>query len=277
MFSYMGANCCIQNNDPYQKKLEKQIGCRIQRFHTAEPNNNIYSKAIFYKQKDILWKVHTSPTTFNHYNNIYNLEGGEQYLIKPHMNLHLDNLLYATSMDLGICDMFTFLERPFEWKHIQKLLINIANGIHWLHKQELVHHDIKLENVIIIDNSAKLTDFDFTTSSKIQHKRGGTPEYTPTKIPSHVTNKGKKSDIYAFGKILCVIFLRLIEKKHVKRSDIPFASKLFEDDFTRPHYKHTLTGSFKIWADICLQCCTKIPPDKIPLIDTFETIDILNM
>ena len=68
----MGANCCRQNNDPYQTKLEKQIGCRIQRFYTPDLNNNIYSKAIFYKQKDtdILWKVHTSPSTFNHYNHI---------------------------------------------------------------------------------------------------------------------------------------------------------------------------------------------------------------
>jgi len=275
----MGANCCRQNNDPYQTKLEKQIGCRIQRFYTPDLNNNIYSKAIFYKQKDtdILWKVHTSPSTFNHYNHIYRLEGGENYLMKPHMNIQLDNLLYATSMDLGRGDMFTLLQSPFKSKYVQKLLINIAKGIHWLHQHDIAHHDIKLENIIIIDNMAKLSDFDFTTLANIKHTRGGTPGYVPTKIPDNISNKGKRSDIYAFGKILCVVFLRSIEKKYIKYSDIPFVKKLFEDDFTRPHYKHKLTDSWKLWADICLQCCAKIPPDRIPLIDTLETVNILNI
>ena len=274
----MGAQCFKVDNDIVRQKLEKQIGVRICPFKTVDStsvNNHRAHKAVFYKQQDILWKVHESLSSFEHYNYIYALEGGEQFLLKPHMNIKIDKMLYATSMDLGKYDMFTFIQYSFNWKYIQKLLLNVANGIHWLHKQNIVHRDIKLENIIIIDNTAKISDFDFSKPDELQNNYCGTRYYIPTKMPKNLSLK--RADIYAFGKILCVIFQRAVEHKQIFRSDAKDLLKLFYNHYTPLHYTHTLTGSWKIWADICLECCAKIPPLKIPSINTFQTINTLNI
>jgi len=272
----MGAYCFKVENDILRQKLEKQLGIRIYPFKTVDSTStNNQDKAVFYKQQNILWKVHQSPSFFEHYNYIYALEGGEKFLLKPLMNIQLDTTTFATSMDLGKYDMFTFIQYSFDWKYIQKLLLNVANGICWLHKQNIVHRDIKLENIIIIDNTAKISDFDFSIPDELQNNYCGTPNYIPTKMPKNLSLK--RADIYAFGKMLCVIFQRAVEHKQISRYDAKDLIQLFYNDYTPLHYKHTLTGSWGTWADICLMCCALIPPLKIPLINTFQTIDILRI
>ena len=44
-----------------------------------------------------------------------------------------------------------------EIKHIS---LQVAKGIHYLHKSKIVHHDIKLEHILLNNNlEAKLCDF----------------------------------------------------------------------------------------------------------------------
>lgn len=263
----MGAQCFKADNDLLRPKLEKHLGVRISPFKIMVSNSNPNYTTVFYKQQDILWKVHHSPSFFQNYNYIYTLEGGEKFLLKPLMNIQLDTTTYATSMVLGKCDMFTLVQHPFDWKYIQKLLLNVANGIHWLHQQEIIHRDIKLENIIIIEKTAKISDFDFSGPVQFENNSVGTHNYIPTKMPKNFTYK--RADIYAFGKMLCVIFHRAVEHKQLSHSDAKDLIQLFYEDYAPLHYTHTLTGSWGTWADICLQCCAQIPPLKIPLINTF--------
>jgi len=82
-----------------------------------------------------------------------------------------------------------------ECKYIFK---QIVNGISYIHKQNIIHRDIKLEN-IIIDTSNKLIkiiDYGFgciTSKSKLLNFFCGTPSYMPPEIVQKRDYIGNKS------------------------------------------------------------------------------------
>ncbi len=63
----------------------------------------------------------------------------------------------------------------------------IVSGIAYLHKNNIIHRDIKLENIIINTNSkvVKIIDYGFgciTSKSKLLNFFCGTPSYMPPEI-----------------------------------------------------------------------------------------------
>lgn len=91
---------------------------------------------------------------------------------------------------------------------ISKYVQDVAKGLSYIHNRNIVHLDIKPENIMITKNHAKIIDFGIAVvgnKNTIYHHGGGTPEYTP----SYFLGKGiipiqtaKSYDIYALGMTL---------------------------------------------------------------------------
>jgi tRNA A-37 threonylcarbamoyl transferase component Bud32 len=75
-----------------------------------------------------------------------------------------------------------------------QLLLKLASAVSRLHSQGLAHHDLKPENVLIVDGEPKIADVGLVANRSAGPSRSGTPAY--------MTPQGQADDIYALGKIL---------------------------------------------------------------------------
>ena len=118
--------------------------------------------------------------------------------------------------------MATF-KRPFTEQIVQYLMKQIINGLEALHSRNILHRDLKLDNILVCFNSeqdktdlnmmkctVKITDFGFATILKedLAHTVIGTPVYMPPDMVEAMNRKQKiqsyaqKADIWSLG-VLC--------------------------------------------------------------------------
>lgn len=112
-----------------------------------------------------------------------------------------------------------------------------------LHEKNIIHHDIKAENILICDKQKTITIIDFGLSEMIDPKKplstscGGTIELIcPEKIGKSKEDKpaydGKISDLYALGVVMfCLMFKRFpYSKKEIY-------DKIKNEDYSLPKLK----------------------------------------
>lgn len=92
---------------------------------------------------------------------------------------------------------------------LQKRIIqDVAQGVRWLHKHNIQHHDIKPDN-ILLGNPTRLCDFGLAvdmgpTQSVLHHRLSGTLEYLPPEALDDFVARG--SDAWSLG----VVFYEMI-------------------------------------------------------------------
>jgi serine/threonine protein kinase len=161
---------------------------------------NESSEYFFYKEIQILNKLNKHP-------NIIKL-------------IDYDPKLYSITLEYCDIDLIDFINKnPYVTeKEILNIFIDIARGINHMHDNDLIHKDIKPENVVLKfkENliSAKLIDFSFC--EKIQKKTNyaiakyglGTPGYVCPYAYYQIENQlenifiYKSADIYSFGALM---------------------------------------------------------------------------
>ncbi len=103
----------------------------------------------------------------------------------------------------GSLDTYLKKHPSLQWGAKYKITLDIIFGIHHLHSKNILHRDIKPQNVLIDrQTNAKVTDFNLATSNLNSTALVGTPLYMP---PETLTQKGSYStagDIYSFA-IVC--------------------------------------------------------------------------
>merc|ERR1712154_229506 len=98
-------------------------------------------------------------------------------------------------------------------KHVLDLFVQIALALHFIHNRNILHRDLKAQNIFVKDGQLKLGDFgiskELTGSVAFAQTMIGTPYYMSPEV-----FKGKpynlKSDIWSLG---CVLY-ELITFKH---------------------------------------------------------------
>ncbi len=170
-------------------------------------------KSLNMLESDIImkeWFLHPNLSATLLHSESSSLSKGGLILRKVHMPLMrpLSNVLQEITQS-------PLLETPYKYIkntlfQVVDLISEVIDGIHYLHQDGWIHHDIKPENILVSyetegkDNhlkfTAKLNDFDLLTKNKEEFLTSEACCYSGTKgffikgIP-----KGKHSDIYALG------------------------------------------------------------------------------
>ena len=117
--------------------------------------------------------------------------------------------------DLGTLNLF-LAEKNQLWEQKARISIGIASGLDLMHSCDIIHGDVKLENILVFSDpqngfEAKLADFGFCCSENIgQRKFRGTRVYNAPEIRNQDIEDGQaaevadytKADVYAFGLVL---------------------------------------------------------------------------
>ena len=98
-----------------------------------------------------------------------------------------------------------FIEEYYQFinlKHIKNWSLQILKGLKYLHSHNIIHRDLKLNNILIHTDTSQICIGDFGCSTNTNtNSCVGTPEYMAPEIYEEVYDN--KVDIYAFG--MCIL------------------------------------------------------------------------
>jgi len=96
--------------------------------------------------------------------------------------------------------------RKLEERECMRLFTQIVSGINYCHKQNIVHRDIKMENLLLDDKrNAKIIDFGFSICAVSSQKLKifcGTPSYMAPEIVMKKEYYGPPADVWSLGILL---------------------------------------------------------------------------
>lgn len=144
-----------------------------------------------------------------------------------------------------------------------KIAMDILKGIEFAHKNEIIHRDLHLGNVLKINNDFVVCDFGLSKDLSIDRslKSSATEKNNhifvdPTAL-SDFTKLDKKSDIYSIGKIIDYIFLH-------------------NGDSQNHIFKTVVERCISRDKDLRYSSCTEIIADMKELLESKSQEDILN-
>ena len=98
--------------------------------------------------------------------------------------------------------------RKLEEDEARNLFRQIVEGIDYLHKKNIAHRDIKLENILLDENNTiKIIDFGFSIvmqKDKLLNVFCGTPSYMSPELATKKDYQGWHADVWALGVLLHV-------------------------------------------------------------------------
>lgn len=152
--------------------------------------------------------------------------------------------------------------------HLIELLCQICDGLSHAHKHEVIHRDLKPDNILFDQfGRIKIADFGIAISknSKRQTKEtqllGSAHYMSPEQIQSREITE--QSDIYSLG---CIIYEKLTGD-HVFQAKSDFSILMSHINNPAPDVPETLQE----WKPIIDQCLAKNPKDRFKNIDAVKT------
>lgn len=92
-----------------------------------------------------------------------------------------------------------FDEQPFVWQARYKLINGMTRGISFLHQHQIVHRDIKSENILIDEEgNAKICDFGLSKYIDDKADAVGTPAWTAPEVFEHCVYT-TAADVYSLA------------------------------------------------------------------------------
>lgn len=98
----------------------------------------------------------------------------------------------------------------------------LVDVISYIHQNNVVHRDLKLENILLDDKlNIKVVDFGFSCYKHVDKLKSykGTQTYMAPEIKEGLVYDGKKTDVFAAGVILFVLVLGIFPFKEAKKGE----------------------------------------------------------
>ncbi|RIB11723.1 kinase-like domain-containing protein [Gigaspora rosea] len=168
-----------------------------------------------------------------------------------------------------------YLVRNFStlrWKDKFRIAGEIAQGLVFLHGNNIIHKNLHPKNILVLDNKMMLTDFGFSKvltvdmSSSTSNMDGMPAFIDPQCFKKIDYRRTIKSDIYSFGVILWEISSG--HKPFPKLTRIQIAIQIFNDKREKP-----VEGTPPQYEDLYKRCWD-VDPDKRPEIN--DAFNLLN-
>lgn len=112
----------------------------------------------------------------------------------------------------------------------------VVSAVEYMHSNEMVHRDLKLDNILVFEDQVKLIDLGFATGCTKDEKLNiicGTPQYMDPDLAKKGWHHGQAADVWALGVILYILVT----------GKTPFSGG-FEADL----YRNIIKGKFS-WPD----------------------------
>ena len=127
---------------------------------------------------------------------------------------------------------------PLDEKTARFIIIQVAHGLKHCHSKNVLHRDIKLDNVLLSDNyTAKLCDFGISRVVKkdeIIFEDCGTPAYTAPELVSGKGYSGFQADVWSMGIMLFVMVTGKMPFKDKSMSQEILHQLILKGDFSFP-------------------------------------------
>ncbi|GBC52681.2 kinase-like domain-containing protein [Rhizophagus irregularis DAOM 181602=DAOM 197198] len=197
--------------------------------------------------------------------------------LEPKTNEYLLIMQYANNGDLQ-----SYLENNFKnltWNDKKKLAFQIADGLNYLHNENILHRDLHSKNIVIHENNAKITDFGI---SKNQNSLISTAYVGNFGVVAYMEPKrfidpkfpyAKSSDIYSFGVLMWEISSGY---PPFKENDNKIALAVSISNGAR---EITITGTPKEYENLYKKCWKREPeqrPTINEILDEFERMGFGN-
>ncbi|OQR91638.1 protein kinase [Achlya hypogyna] len=153
-----------------------------------------------------------------------------------------------------------------------RIAVDAARGICYLHSKSIVHRDLKSTNVLISATySAKICDLGMSKSLaelKATEKQVGTPLWTAPEVVLRGCFS-TKSDVFAYGIILCELLTRKTPYQELKMS--PFNIMLaVANEGLRPTLPQWLPVPLRHLIDVA--CLSNDPKDRPEMLDVLKAL-----
>ncbi|KAJ1512420.1 Serine/threonine-protein kinase plk4 [Coelomomyces lativittatus] len=137
------------------------------------------------------------------------------------MSLHPSILTFYTSFEMhegmylvlehcphGDLHKFLKLHGHFTEAQVRWLLLQLVPGFDFLHKNNIMHRDIKLSNILLTKTyQVKLADFGLATLNQGEHHTlCGTPNYLAPEMIQTGSSHGPAVDVWALGCLVYALF-----------------------------------------------------------------------
>ncbi|KXS10524.1 Pkinase-domain-containing protein [Gonapodya prolifera JEL478] len=151
----------------------------------------------------------------------------------------------------------------------KRLFRQVVEAVKYCHDKNLVHRDLKLENVMLTDDmgNVKLIDFGFTrevalpTQKQLLDTYCGSVAYAAPEMIIGKQYLGPQADIWSLGVILFTLVCGFLPFDDDSENEILVQKKIKELDYEMPEFL----------SDTCKDLITRIlkldPADRIPLND----------
>jgi len=156
--------------------------------------------AILKNERDMMAKINLLPASDQHFVKFYGYTGNKipkALVIEYIKGGNLLNYLYCqTNFDLG---------------NLYHISLNIAYALKFLHQNNFIHGDIKLENIMVDFPQVKLIDFGFTCTNANSSSAAllGTLVYTaPELVVGFPFKYTPKTDMYAYSMVTYMMYAR---------------------------------------------------------------------
>mgnify|MGYP002624591045 CR=1 FL=1 len=162
----------------------------------------------------------------------------------------------------------------FEEKRAIKIFIQIVKGISYCQSKNICHRDIKLENILLIENDiVKIIDFGFAVKANketYQKLFCGTPSYMAPEIVNKEKYIAQYSDLWSLG----VLFFAMLYGR------FPFRAKTQEDLFQKINeanviFPDDIEVSYKI-KELLRKIFVVIPTQRISLNEILNELILLD-
>ncbi|CAG8557229.1 14642_t:CDS:2, partial [Funneliformis mosseae] len=164
-------------------------------------------------------------------------------------------------------DLQNYLEKNHKnltWENKKKLAFQIAEGLNYLHNENILHRDLHSKNIVIHNGNAKITDFGISKNMNTQNSIniigtfGRIPYVDPKKLLDLNYQYTKFSDIYSYGVLMWEISSEVPPFKNIIRNE----EHLLRIEIIKGVREKAIEGTPKIYEDLYKKCWDSTPEKR---------------